>query len=63
MGYSHRVMTADFPAAAGGRPDGPSEPLPGQLALPGLEAEPADDDGQYLLPGMEDVSGQAWRGG
>ena len=62
MGYSHRVMTADFPAAAGGRPDGPSEPLPGQLALPGLEPEPADDDGQYLLPGMEDVSGQAGAG-
>ena len=63
MGYSHRVMTADSLAGAGGRPDGPPEPLPGQLALPGMEPEPADDSGQYLLPGMEDVSGQAGAGG
>jgi restriction endonuclease NaeI len=55
-------MTAGSPADAGWRPDGAPEPLPGQLALPGLEPEPADDSGQYLLPGMEDVAGQAGSG-
>ena len=62
VGYSHRVMTADSPAGAGWRPDGAPEPLPGQLALPGMEPQPADDSGQYLLPGMEHVSGQAGPG-
>jgi Restriction endonuclease NaeI len=52
-------MTGDFPAEARWRLDGAPEPLPGQLALPGMEPEPADDGGQYLLPGMEHVSGQA----
>ena len=55
-------MTGDSPAQAGWRLDGAPEPLPGQLALPGMETEPADDSGQYLLPGMEHVSGQAGRG-
>ena len=55
-------MTGDFPAEARWRLDGAPEPLPGQLALPGMESEPADDRGQYLLHGMEDVSGQAGLG-
>ena len=55
-------MTADSPAGAGRRPDDAPEPLPGQLALPGMEPEPADDSGQYLLPGMQHMSAQSGPG-
>jgi hypothetical protein len=64
------VTRADLPATAG-TPDGAAgllaEPIPGQLALPGLDPGPgsgprpgpdADPDDQDLLPGMEDIAGQ-----
>ena len=56
------MMTGDPLADAGGRFERAPEPLPGQLALPGMEPEPAYDGGQFLLPGMEHGSGQAGPG-
>jgi hypothetical protein len=42
--------------AAAGWPDGDAaEPIPGQLALPGMDPEPDGDAGQRALPGMEDA--------
>ena len=61
MTRSDSAAAAGPPAAAGraaaaGWPDGAAaEPIPGQLALPGLEPEPDGDAGQPALPGMEDV--------
>lgn len=53
LGYSRRVAPAEPPASlAAGAP----EQLPGQLAFPGLDPEPAGL-GQGVLPGLEDLPG------
>src|SRR5438874_2179323 len=55
-------MTADSMAAAGPLSGGAAGLMRGQLPLPGMEPVPADDSGQYVLPGMEDIGGQAGPG-
>jgi hypothetical protein len=55
-------MRADTPAAAGFTGAGAAEPIPGQLALPGLEPEPAAYVGQHVLPGLENFAAAAGAG-
>ena len=50
-----RLAAAGFPAAADAPDGSTAEPIPGQLALPGMEPEPDGGSGQHVLPGMEDI--------
>jgi len=50
-------------AAAGSLAHGAAEPVPGQLALPGMEPGADGDSGQRVLPGMEAIPRPPCRGG
>jgi Restriction endonuclease NaeI len=49
-----------WPAETGGREiRGDLEPIPGQLILPGMPPHPVPDNGQAMLPGLDDLGDPA----